>query len=222
MLHAPARSVASIFAAALLLTPFSFAFDTPLSDQSVREAYFLGQRHDGTSGRILENYTKHLPPPKSGPYISSVTFFTPFAQLVQLCDRYIGNYSAQQAQLDHRGQEELVDIVVEVQLTNSYGAFLANTADSRSGPPQGLVRRPYDFWKDFQVQAFSGNQPLTPSRLRGIPRSSCGRRGPCTLTGATLEFEFPGSAFTSDSATIQVVPPEGPEVSVSFDLSRFR
>ncbi len=46
MLRTSARPIATVLIAATLLTPSSFAFDTPLSDQAVREAYFLGQRHD--------------------------------------------------------------------------------------------------------------------------------------------------------------------------------
>jgi hypothetical protein len=185
-----------------------------LSDQAVREAYFLGQRHDAS---FLGNYIKLLPPPKTGPHISSVTFLTPFAQLAQRSDHRIGSYSAQQARLDHLGEEEFVKITVEIYLTASYGALIPNPA----GSPV-LIPRPYDFWKDFQLQVFNGNQTLTPSRSRGNPRSGCGRRGSCTLTGATLEFEFPADAFTSDSATIQVLPPEGEPVFVEFDLTRLR
>jgi hypothetical protein len=213
MLHVRARPLASIFAAGLLLIPSSFAFNTPLSDEALREAYFLGQRHDVS---FLLNYIKFLPPPKTGPHIASVTFLTPFAQLAKLSDR-IGSYSAQQARLDHLGQDEFVKITVEIYLTASYGTLIPNPGGSPA-----LVPRPHDFWKDFQVQVFSGNQPLTPSRSRGNPRSSCGRRGPCTLTGATLEFEFSADAFTSDSATIEVLPPTGELVSVPFDLIRLR
>jgi hypothetical protein len=39
-----ARPIAAVLISATLLIPCSFAFDTPLSDQAVREAYFLGQR----------------------------------------------------------------------------------------------------------------------------------------------------------------------------------
>src|SRR5260370_25428540 len=95
--------------------------NTPLSDQTIREAYFLGQRHDGTFPSILGKYIKNLPPPKSGPYISSVTFLTPFIQLVEYSDGYIGSYSAQKALHDPRGQEEFLLTFVEIQLTDSYG-----------------------------------------------------------------------------------------------------
>src|SRR5713101_4573657 len=55
MLRTPFRPIVSVLTAALLLTPSSFAFDSPLSDQAVREAYFLGQRHDAS---FLSKYIK--------------------------------------------------------------------------------------------------------------------------------------------------------------------
>lgn len=217
-----ARPVVAILTAAMLLSPSSFAFDTPLSDQAVREAYFLGQRHDGTFPSLLGKYIKFLPPPKSGPYISSITFLTPFAQLVQLSDRRIGNYSAQQARLDHLGQEEFVEIIVKIQLTPSYAAFIASPTSSRSSSPSAFIPRPNDFWRDFQVHIYDGDRPLSPSASLGRADYNCAHYGPCFLTGATLQFDFPADAFTSDSVTIEVLPPEGDPLSVDFNLPSLR
>jgi hypothetical protein len=213
------RPCLSILTAVLLLPSSSFAFDMPLSDQAVREAYFLGQRHDAS---FLSKYIRFLPPPKTGPYISSVAFLTPFAQLALLSDHRIGNYSAQQARLDHLGEEEFVKITVEIYLTASYGALIPDPAGSPSGSSPALIPRPYDFWKDFRVQVYNGNQLVSPSVSGGHPLYRCGRRGPCRPIGAALELEFPADAFTSDSATIEVLPPEGDPVSVDFNLSSLR
>jgi len=195
------------------------AFENPLSDEAVREAYFLGQRHDAS---FLTNYIKFLPLPKTGPHISSVTFLTPFARLTQSSSNYVGNYSAQQARLDHLGQEEIVEIIVEIRLTPSYGAFISSPLSSRSSSPPDFTPRSSLFWKDFHVQIYDGDQSLSPADFDGHANHSCGRRGPCVMTGATLKFEFPADAFTSDSATIHIDPPEGDPVSVEFDLTRLR
>jgi hypothetical protein len=207
------------FFVAFCLTLSGSALNVPLSDQAVREAYFLGQRHDAS---FLVDYIKFPPPPKTGPHINSVTFLTPFAQLAQLSDRRTGNYSAQQAALEHRGQEEVVQIVVEILLTPTYDAFLAPEPNSRSSPSPALIPRPHDFWREFQVQIFDGDQPITPSDFRGRASSRCGRRGPCSMIGAILEFSVPSGAFSSGSASIQVTPPEGEPASVQFDLTHLR
>src|SRR5216684_2176376 len=156
-----ARPALSLVLAALSLSPASSAFNSPLSDEAIREAYFLGQRHDGTFSRLLDKYSKHLPSPKSGPYIRSITFLTPFAKLVHYSDAFVGNYSAQQAALDHRGHQETVEITVEILLTDSYGAIIATPASARSGAPQTYQLRSHDFWKDFQVQVFEGDEIRT-------------------------------------------------------------
>lgn len=216
------RSCLSVLTAALLLSPSSFAFDTPLSDQAVREAYFLGQRRDETMATFLNKYTKFFPPPKTGPDIASVTFFTPFALLVQESSQHTSGYSAQQAALDHRDQGEFVRIVVQIQLTDSYGPYIVRPTGSRSGSPTGLAPRPYDFWKDFDVQVSSDDQKLKPFSSHGQSNFLCSEDGGCTLTGATLQFDFAAKDFASGSATIDVVPPKGDPVSLDFDLDHLR
>jgi hypothetical protein len=217
------RSSLCILLAALVAAPSAFAFQSPLSDESIREAYFLGQRHDGSFANSLSFYAKQLPMPKSGPHISSIEFHTPFLQLVQEFDSHRGNYSAQQALLDHRGQPEFVKILVHIRLTASYSAILSLTeGKDKSSPPQ-IVRRPFDFWRDFKVQVSNGTQPLSPSSLEGHAESSCGRRGgPRSPTGATIELDFPADAFSSDSADILITLPGGDQVSIDFDLLSLR
>jgi hypothetical protein len=222
MLRSSARSIAPILAAALLLTPSSFVFDTPQSDQAVREAYFLGQRHDESLVHFLDKYAKHLPPPKTGPHIASITFFTPFALLAQLSSEHSMGYSAQQAALDHRGQQESVKIIVQILLTETYPAFVPRPTGSRSGSPIGFVLRPSDFWQDFDVQVFSEDKELLSLSSTGEPNYSCSDDGGCILTGATIQFEFPAASFVSDTATVQVTPPEGDPISVDFDLVSLR
>jgi hypothetical protein len=214
--------VSSVLATFLSATP-SLAFNSPLSDEAIREAYFLGQRHDGSFPRLLDKYSKTLPPPKSGPYIRSIRFLTPFAQLVQYSDAFVGSYSAQQAALDHRGAQETVEISIEILLTESYGAIIADPASPRPDRPQAYKLRSYDFWKDFQVDVIDGDENRKPAHFTGEPTVQCSRYGAfCNLIGGILHLEFPATAFTSDSATIHVVPPEGPEVEVNFDLTALR
>jgi hypothetical protein len=222
MLRTPIRSLASVFVATLLLTPSTFAFDTPLSAQAVREAYFLGQRHDDSLPRFLDKYTRYLPPPKTGPYIASMTFFTPFALVAQLSSRRTMGYSAQQAALDHRDQEESVKIIVQIYLTESYGALIPRPTGSRSGSPTGYALRPSDFWKDFDVQVFSEDKELISVTSSGEPTYFCSDNSGCILSGATIQLEFLAKSFPSDSTTIQVNPPVGEPVAVDFDLTQLR
>jgi hypothetical protein len=217
-----ARSLASFLIAAFLLVPPTFAFDTPLSDTAIREAYFLGQRRDDSMAHFLSRYTVFLPPPDSGPHISSVTLLTPFALLVQQSSQRV-NYSAQQAQKEHHSDQEIVAITIDILLTPSYGALIPRRTGSRSGDPVGFQFRNPDFWKDFKYRVFDGDEELKPDSLTGDPNYSCaGDQGACDLSGATIHLQLSAAAFTSGTATIEVDPKVAEPTSVDFDLTSLR
>ena len=212
---------ASVLAAVLAFPLPSCAFDTPLSDTGVRQAYFMGQRRDESYARFLDKYSKHLAPPKTGPFISSITFLTPYALLAQLSSQRSYGYSAQQAELEHRGMVETVKVIVKIQLTDGYGAVMTNPNGRTSGTPWDYLPRPTDFWRDFQITVVSDRKALSPFIYTGAPDYICGDGG-CSLVGATVELEFLADSLASDSATIQINPPEGEQVVVDFDLSSLR
>lgn len=217
------RCCAAAVAAGLLLPPSGFSYDTHLSDEMVREAYFLAQHHDKSLSDFFEKYNKHLPAPESGPQISSVTFLSPFAQLVQNVMQRSTGYSAQQAELDHRNQDEIVVIIIQIQLTASYGPLIVVPKDTGSGSSTRFAFRPYDFWKDFMVQVLNKDKAIKPLSSSGDSVVSCpDASSSCELSGATLRYEFSAQAFPSETAVIRVTPPEGDPVSVEFDLSSLR
>jgi hypothetical protein len=130
--------------------------------------------------------------------------------------------TSQQALLDHRGHEEFVEIFVDIQLTDSYGPLTIPPATTRSRSAARLISRSCDFWQGFKVQIYSGNRLLAPSEVHGHPNYICGDSNDCSLTGATIEFDFLADALDYDTATIQISPPEGEPVSVAFDLLSLR
>ena len=216
------RPLASVLVTVLLLPVPSSAMDTSLYEEAVREAYFLGQRHEEDLALLLAKYVKALPMPESGPNISSITLLTPFALVAQLSSQRSFSYSAQEAEQDHRKQEEIVRIIIQIQLTETYGALITRPLNPKTGSPFGLGQRPSDFWKDFQVQVLGKEKILSPSNSSGEPIYGADGNGGSILIGATLQFDFPAKAFKSDSPTVQVTPPEGDPVSVDFDLTRLR
>lgn len=215
--------VAWILAVLLVLPLPSPAIDTPLSDTAVRQAYFMGQRHDESLAAFLDSYTKRLPPPKTGPYIASVTFLTPYALLTEYSSSQVYGYSAQQAEIDHRHQVETVKIVVVIQLTDTYPAVMLNPLGRTTGSPTDYVPRPTDFWRDFGIQVVNDDkqEPMKVFSYSGEPDYVCGDGG-CSLIGATVQLEFLADAFSPDSATVQIDPPEGDQVVVDFDLISLR
>ena len=65
-MHSVERPSVAIVATLVLLAQPILAFQSPLSDESVREAYFLGQRHDGSFEGFVEKSTRRFPPPRTG------------------------------------------------------------------------------------------------------------------------------------------------------------
>lgn len=81
MLPSSFRSGLAILAAALLLTSIASPCEVPLSDEAVREAYFLGQRHDETTARLLETYRRYFPVPIPAPTFLSLSYSPPMLWL---------------------------------------------------------------------------------------------------------------------------------------------
>jgi hypothetical protein len=217
------RQIPRAVAVTLLIAPMALAFDSPLSSEAIREAYFLGQRRDDSMARYLGQYAQRLAPPSSGPYISSIEFRTPFAQLVRLSSQRSSGYSAQQAEEDHRAQAEFVEISIEILLTESYPAVLSEPARARSSSTPGYRLRSPDFWRDFDVTVFQGEKELEAHHLHGSPNYTCSGDAGCALMGATIWLDFSAAAFDgSKPATVSIEPPQGDPVAVEFDLSRLR
>ena len=215
------RLAASLACTSLLLIQPLSAFDTPLSDTAVREAYFLGQRHDDSLGKLMDKHVLYLQPPKTGPYIQSVSFLTPYILTALYSSQQVSIYSAQQAQLDHLKNPEVVRVTVQIFLTDSYGPLIAHPTGSDPHSLKGFSERPADFWRDFRIRTFQIDQLVIPASAKGDPTYRCDDTS-CVLSGATLTFEYPASAFTDTSATIHIDPPEGESVVVDFDLTAFR
>ena len=221
MTPARLRLNALALASILIFAPSSSAFDSPLSDTAVREAYFLGQRHVDSLGKLMDKYVLYMQPPKTGPYIQSVSFLTPYILTALYSSQQVSIYSAQQAQLDHLKTPEAVRITAQILLTDSYGPYAAASTGPDPHSLKGIFMRPSDFWRDFRFRVFQKEEMVIPTAAKGEPSYRCEDTG-CVLSGATLTFEYPAAAFTETSATIQIDPPEGDPVVVDFDLTAFR
>ena len=62
----PASCLSALFTICLLVPQHTAAFERPLSDIAVREAYFLGQRNDQKTAELLKLYTRSFPLPDNG------------------------------------------------------------------------------------------------------------------------------------------------------------
>ncbi|HEX2661418.1 MAG TPA: hypothetical protein VHM93_01190 [Candidatus Acidoferrum sp.] len=161
------RSCFAIVTGVLLLALPVFPFQSPLSEEAVRDAYFLGQRNDKSTADFFSSYLKILPPPKSGPYISEVELYTPYSQLVEWSRLHSVGYSAQQAARDYHATSDSIFVRIRIDFTSTYGAFELYRSGRLTEPPKtsSAVPRP-DYYRDFRAGLTQKDQWIEPLRIQ--------------------------------------------------------
>lgn len=196
-----------------IATPSS-AYGSALSDQSVREAYFLGRSRNGQTEDVLGQYVHHFPVPRSGPNITEIRLDTPFTQVVECAEETL-EYTAEDAEQEFFGKSLPLRISAKTYFTPSYTAIL------RSGP-DGVVPRSEDLWKNFKVR-FTQHQNVIPTQATsGRPIFASSQKGTRRIIGAEIYAEYSTQRISSDIAKIEIVGPDGPAVATTFDLSKLR
>jgi hypothetical protein len=203
--------------ASLLFAPSSSAFELSLSDEAVREAYFLGQRNDENTAQVLAPYTRHLALPEKGPYISAISLSTPYAQIIDASRQRSGYYSAQEAQQDYRDRGDTILVSIRIEFTATYGYPQAAASADNLAKKQGISLQPQDFWKDFCLGLSQDDKWIQPLTERGEAVYDRGEGG---LGGAIVWLEFDAHDVASTEASVEVETPDGQHVVATFDLSR--
>jgi len=209
--------IGSLLALALVTSPTAFAYESPLDSESIREAYFLGQRGDEKTTAFFDLYAKHLSLPDKGPYIELIELLTPYARVVSRSSESVAGYSAQHAELDYRADGDIIQVRVRIKFTSTYTAVKeASSAVDVSGK-NGFVLRSQDFWRDFQVQLLQNKTPIEPRDIHGTPLFD-----DSGFIGAEVWFAYGAKAVRSEDTAVEVLTPEGQRVSADFDLSKLR
>lgn len=184
-----------------------------LSEEQIREAYFLGRTTDAAKvANFLGQYVRRFPIPAKGPYVAEIEFRTPYEQIVLRSWQNSMGYSAQQARQDYSARPDLLVIRVLIYFTFTYGLNAAPT-DSKGQ----AVSRSADFWHEFQFRVAQEND-IEPRKMsaRSIYRRGGG------LGGAEVFLEFDASQFVSRTARVSVTTPGGQTVVTEFDLDRLQ
>jgi hypothetical protein len=192
------------------------AFDASLSDESVREAYFLGQRHDEKISFFFETYRRYLPAPKSGPHVFMAELLTPFAETVEVSRKHGAGYSAQQAQLDYRVRGNSMRVGVHVSYTSTYGPGFPYSSDKVPGQT--------GTWKDFQARLSQKENTIEPRNVsyEGTRIGTSGKGGGSQPTGFIIWLVYDAAQLTPSDASVDVDTPDGQHLTATFDLSRLR
>ncbi|MGA8105001.1 MAG: hypothetical protein WB869_22795 [Candidatus Acidiferrales bacterium] len=186
------------------LTPqLALAYDHPLSDGAVREAYFIGQNTD-RANTFLSQYAQALPVPHGGAHVAEIELSTPYAQVVEISAQHTPDYSAQQAALDYRKRGDFIVVRVKILFTPTY------TGGSD------------DFWRHVSVGLVQ-KKHMAATSVDGQPLYTADRDGDNpVLIGANVFVQFSVDGVESNYVQVEVVPPEGLWVHATFDLSNLR
>ena len=216
------RPFLSLVLSAQLLTPSAFAFDMPLSDQAVREAFFLGQRNDSRTTDFFKKYTQYLPVQDQGPQVYSVQFLTPYADVVEHSGQISSGNSAQEALQYYKKRGDIIRVVITLTFSRSYGAVIDTPVSSRSGSTKGYQLRSIHFWRDFNYRLFQKKELLKPLDIQG-EASYSNSEDSRSLTGAVVTLLYDANKLSSsDDADIVVDTVAGQQTVTTFDLASLR
>ena len=174
------------------------AYDVPLTENSIRDAYFLGTRQTGLGPDFLANYTREIPNLSLGRYRSFASLETPFTQVAILSSKKL-NYSAQDAVKEFLGKPLPFRIHLEI-------CYMLDA------PPDGLTVRIVQNKKEL-LPAFSERSLFFPA--------SDEYSSPPPI-GETIQLEFSADKIDSSTLTILIYTPDGQQSEPVFDLQTLR
>ena len=174
------------------------AYDVPLTESAIRDAYFLGTRQTGLGPDFLANYTREIPNLSLGRYRSFASLETPFTQVAILSSKKL-NYSAQDAVKEFLGKPLPFRIHLEI-------CYMVDA------PPDGLTVRIVQNKKDLLPAYFERSLFFPASDEYSSPPP----------IGETIQLEFSADKIDSSTLTILIDTPDGQQAEAVFDLHTFR
>ncbi|HEV2490644.1 MAG TPA: hypothetical protein VGT03_12615 [Candidatus Acidoferrales bacterium] len=175
------------------------AYVQPLDSESIREAYFLGQRRDEVARTFLSHYVQSFPIPRTGPHIGRVEILTPYYQVVLGSEEGTLGGTVIDAEQEYHSHPALFLVHVWIYSTPTF------TPGAKWD----------EFWEELIVRV-GQRKPLRPLKSSYIKH---GFRGP---GGTEFELQFDAAQITSAPLTIDVSGPGAEPVAAKFDLSKLK
>ena len=213
-MQSPSRTIFGALVGLVLAALLSLdvaAYDRRLTENKVRDAYFLGT-DSARSGQFLSDYVHSFQPANpGGPYVAQIEVRTPYAQVVILSRQTTG-YSAQQAEGDYKQNGDTVHVRVQI--------LYPLTQIPPVQPPAACAgaQRMNDAlacFSDFSFR-FAQGKPIQPEKSYGTPVYSV---RDSSFVGGDVWFIFPASAITSAPLEVTIKKSGDPQASTTFNLS---
>lgn len=197
------RSGLSILLPAIIIAPSAGAYDYPLSSETIREAYFLGSGDPNKRIEYFEKYTKRYPIAKSGPYVASMIFETPYVLIAERVSQSLSNYFAQDAEKDYLGKPAACRVRAEIYF----------------GIPTSPVVR---FRSDYVVRLKQHDKEI-PIRAKWAETMVSSDSAPAE-GGMYVNAEYDADKIDPEApATIEIVAPDGnKDIVETLDLVSLR
>jgi hypothetical protein len=173
------------------------AYDVPLTENSIRDAYFLGTRMGGLNRDFIARYARLVPDLKQGNCTSDVRIETPFLQVADYSSK-VPNYSAQSAVRDFFGRSMSFRIYLDVCYT---------------------VHAPANAVK---VKLIQNKKAVVPESFESAPYSEATEFGFLPPNGEQIVLEFVPSKMDSSDLTVLIDTPDGQHARLDLDLSTLR
>lgn len=180
-----------------------FAYEHPLSDDEVQQAYSIGQDAFKVNS-FFAQYTQAPAPPAGGLQIAQIGLSTPFAQAVQVSAERTQGFTAGDAVDDYHKRGDSIIVNLKTLLTPTY-----STSD-------------VDFWRTISVGLIQNGRHMAATKVAGQPIYSADSVGDSELVGANVQIQFSVHGVGNGPVVVEIVPPAGPWVHATFDLSSLK
>jgi hypothetical protein len=199
---------------ALIALP-ALAYQYPLSESDIRNAYLLGYAKDLNTTNFFAQYTRQFPTPTSGPHVATITLKTPYAQVAELGQSAV-NSDVQGAEEQFANKKFSLLVRVEVDMTATYPAPpVSNPAN-----PDSLVP---DFQNDINIQLVQDDKKIDAQSTRVYLLTSDAISQTSQVSGAIIELKYdPDNVNPDASVTVKVHTPDDQHLKATFDLSQLR
>ncbi len=173
------------------------AYDSPLTESSIRDAYFLGTRTDGLNFDLVAKYARLIPSLKQGNCTSDLRIETPFLQ-VAIHAREVPNYSAQDAVKEYSGKPLTFLLYLDI-------------CYETNAPPNAV-----------KFKVIQEKKQLLPLSSVSTPYAESTDFGYLPPNGEQIVLEFMPSKIDSTDLTVLIDTPDGQHAETVFDLPSIR
>lgn len=202
----------------LAVAPATVAFDYPLSETTIRDAFLTGKDTigSGRGGELFLKYERDFAAPQSGPYVAKIRLQTPYEQLAQV-GASAANYHTEEAVQRFLGKPLPFRVSVEIQFTPSYPASF----ESEPAGAYSLLQPMPNFQNDFQVEV-SQDKTITPISTRAFLNSSDLSGTVWSIQGVVIQQEYDPKQIDSSELTVNVHTPDGQDIATTFNMAQLR